>query len=212
MKAARQSFLFLLTLSACISLTACASVEKLFIKPVTTPKVVEVAAVTNYVPVIVPGPVQTQIITQTVAGASVTITNTIETTRVITNTVFVPAHTETQDVITGYGSNPSLVTGVDKARELNKSLNPTPTAPFVDWGLGLVTLLAAAYANFKTRQLNKSQTVVGQLKEVTGTLIAAVESYPSETTKDLKDHVKETAVLQGTQKLVDKEVQQVTKA
>lgn len=207
--------LILVATSILVMITGCAKLNSALLKPTTQPQVVTTppSIVTNFVAV--PQPPQITVVTQAVAGQIVFVTNTvIQPPIILTNTVLVPGNTVTQDVVTGYSVNPSVISAIDKAKALNSALNPTPSEPLVDIGLGALAGLASLWAGYKTRQLSKAQPKVDALQSV----IKAVETFsasqpatPDNTIQDqLKAHIANTASLDQTSAALTAEVKSVT--
>jgi hypothetical protein len=74
-------------------------------------------------------------------------------------------------VSSGWGK---AIAGVKSA---NSALNPTPTAPFINLGLGALSAALAVFARFKTKKAAAADGMVG-------TLIAGVELAGDKATKD----------------------------
>lgn len=86
--------------------------------------------------------------------------------------------------------NPAWQTTIAGAKTLNETLNPTPTAPFVNIGLSVLSGALAWFAGWKNKLRAKEAGMVN-------TLIAGVEAAKN---PDVKKAIAETAVLFGNDK------------
>lgn len=98
--------------------------------------------------------------------------------------------TEVHDPVTGgvllstnYTTNlvtvvkPGWGKAIDGAKAANSSLNPTPTAPFINIGLGVLSAGLALFARFKTKRAARDAGLVS-------TLITGVELAGDKKTKE----------------------------
>jgi hypothetical protein len=170
------SFLSLISLVAgCSMFTQPAVSREARIQPAATNVIVEVRptlVVTNWVT----APGQT-------SAVPVMVTNWMVTTNVIVQ----PPATNWVSV-TNWVVNPELSAGVESVRRLNSALNPTPTAPLVDWGLTGLAGVAGIIAAWQSRRANR----VGLVAD---TVIRAVETFPGAT--PIKRHVERVSALTG---------------
>jgi hypothetical protein len=100
-----------------------------------------------------------------------------------------------------YSVNPPTASIISTVRGMNNTLNPTPTAPFVEVGLGLLTVGLAAFARFKTKQAQ-------QKGDLLNTVIAGVEAANN---PDVKAEISKVAALLKKNKELDQAVQEQTR-
>jgi hypothetical protein len=144
-------------------------------------------------------------VTNVLPGEVLVVTNAQAVAPVIVFTNEVLLVTNQVVVTNGYAVNPQFEAAVENGRRLNSALNPTPTAPLVDWGLSLATVAAGAVAAWKTRSAKKAEIV-------RDTLIKAVETAPPAVVSSLKKHVAAVADLRDVSGDLDNAVQKVTAA
>lgn len=144
-------------------------------------------------------------VTNVLPGERIVVTNVQAVAPVIVFTNEVLLVTNQVVVTNGYAVNPQFADAVENGRRLNSALNPTPTAPLVDWGLSLATVAAGAVAAWKTRSAKKAEIV-------RDTLIKAVETAPPGLGAAIKRHVAGVADLRGVSGDLDSAVQKVTAA
>ena len=141
-----------------------------------TPAKVRTEVTANQIPVPI-------IVTNVIAGVPTVVTNTIFATQYVTNTVVHPAVTNTVFVV-----NPQVTQGIAVAQSAN-TLNPTPTAPFITYGLLGFGALASFLASWQTKKANGQTALVS-------TLQSAVETFNG--VGSLKDHVANISQITGT--------------
>ena len=185
--------------------------------PVTSTNTI-VLTVTNTVPEI-HWRTNTSTVTNLVAGERVIITNVLDRTPIVITNFEVRVWTNITVVTNGYAVNQDFTAVVETARHANSALNPTPTAPLVDWGLSLVTLVAGGYAAWKNRQhkqaegkLSAQQAALETAQDISTTLIKSIETAPPGSVDLLKRHVASVANLRDIGPELDAAVQKVTAA
>lgn len=151
-------------------------------------------------------------ITNVLPGEVLVVTNVQAATPIIVVTNEVVWVTNQVVATNGYIVNPEFTGAVENARRINSAVNPTPTAPMVDWGLSLVTLAATAAAAWKTRSANKADALREKAEVIQDTLIRAVETAPPTIGAIIKRHVAGVADLRGVSGELDSAVQRVTAA
>jgi len=206
----------ILSIACLITATGCSRLSSFLAKPQTQAQAVVVPAHLTNILQTIPQPPQVTVGTQSVGGQIFFVTNTVQLPPIVlTNTILVPARTETQQVVVGYAPNPTVLQGLAQAAQWNGTLNPTPSAPFVNIGIGILTALATGFAGWKTKQL-QSQPKIDALQSV----IKAVETFSVEAATpgnavltpeaQLKAHITTTANLDQTETALAKEVKAVT--
>jgi hypothetical protein len=202
-----QSILAILCMAALLLwVTGCASGNP-FTRPVVRETTVPVPTlVTNPVAVAVPQPPRIEYVTNVIAGTPQIITNIIQLPPlVVTNervalvTNFVPV------LATNYVANPDLMAGIESVRRANSALNPTPSAPLVDWSLTALGAVATIAAAWQTRRANRAGLVAD-------TVIKAVETYPGKDLGNVKRHISRISELTGAGTLLAERVDSVTEA
>lgn len=151
----------------------------------------------------------TVVITNVVAGERLVVTNFITTPAlVITNEV----HWVTNTVVTtnSYVVNPDFSAALETARRANSALNPTPSAPFVDWGITLLGGVATVVAGWQTRKAAKANAAADQASLVADTVIKGIETYPGSELDRVKEHIARVSQLTGAVELVDERVQAIS--
>jgi hypothetical protein len=154
----------------------------------------------------------TVMVTNILAGERIVVTNVQAVAPVIVFTNEVRLVTNQVIVTNGFAVNPDFSSAVETARRANSAMNPTPTAPMVDWGLTLFGLAASGVAAWKTRQQKKTQGVLTTAIDVRDTLIKAVETAPPAVSDALKRHVASIANLRDIGPELNAAVQKVTAA
>ncbi len=144
-------------------------------------------------------------VTNILPGERIVVTNVQAVAPVIVFTNEVLFVTNRVVATNGFAVNPQFQEAVENGRRLNSALNPTPSAPLVDWGLSLATVAAGAVAAWKTRSAKKAEIV-------RDTLIKAVETAPPSVVSSLKKHVAAVADLRDVSGDLDRAVQKVTAA
>lgn len=147
----------------------------------------------------------TVVVTNVLPGEVLVVTNVQAVAPVIVFTNEIRMVTNQVVSTNGYVVNPQFRDAVETARGINSAVNPTPTAPMVDWGLTLATLAAGGVAAWKTRSAKRSEIL-------RDTLIKAVETAPSSVSSVIKKHVAGVADLRGVSADLDQAVQKVTAA
>lgn len=212
--------ILLLSIASILALTGCQRLSSFLAKPQTQAQAVIVPPHLTNILQTVPQPAQVTVVTQTVAGQTYYTTNTVQLPDLVfTNTVYVLGRTETQQVVVGYAPNPSVLQGLTQAQQWNSTLNPTPSAPLVNIGIGILTALATGFAGWKTKQL-QSQPKIDALQSVIKAVETFVEAPPTPTgivatvpvsvSDQLKAHITTTANLDNTEAALSKEVKAVT--
>lgn len=183
----------LLLASGCAALT----------RPVVSQRSVEVPAHTNEVIRVEVPPPQLVYVTNTVAGATVVLTNWLPSEPIrVTNLVVVPPTNMVVMVTNAWEPNPGLVAGIQTAQTLNGALNPTPSAPLVNWGLTALSGVATLVAGWQTRRRVTADALVE-------TTIKAIETYPGREIDQVKAHIAKVSALTGVAEQLDERVQAV---
>ncbi len=144
-------------------------------------------------------------VTNVLPGQVLVVTNVQAVAPVIVFTNEVLFVTNRVVATNGFAVNPQFQEAVENGRRLNSALNPTPSAPLVDWGLSLATVAAGAVAAWKTKSARKAEIL-------RDTLIKAVETAPPSVGAAIKKHVAGVADLRGVSNDLDAAVQKVTAA
>lgn len=152
-----------------------------------------------------------------------TVTNVVTTTNLvagqptITTAYNIVPYTNYVTVTNGFATNPNFTTAVEVARRANSAFNPTPSAPIVDWGLTLISLVTAAVAAWKTRkhnqalvELNTHKAALDTAVDVRDTLIKAIETAPKAVSDAIKLHVESVADIKNISAEVSAAVRRVT--
>ncbi len=183
--------------------SGCARIHNPLTRAVIITNTVVSPPVTNTVLLPIPQTPQLVYVTNTLQGATVVVTNLIERPpQLVTNTVVLPPVTNLVER-THYIANPELLAGLETARRANSALNPTPSAPFVDWGLTLVGGVATLVAGWQTRRANRA-------KLVADTVIKGVETYPGRELDRVKEHIAKVSELTGAVRDLDERVQVIS--
>lgn len=183
----------LLLASGCAALT----------RPVIGQRSIEVPARTNEVVRVEVPPPQLVYVTNTVAGATVVLTNWLPSEPIrVTNLVVVPATNMVVTVTNAWEPNPGLVAGIQTAQTLNGALNPTPSAPLVNWGLTALSGVATLVAGWQTRKKMSADALIE-------TTIKAIETYPGHEIDQVKAHIARVSALTGVAEQLDERVQAV---
>ncbi len=162
--------------------------------PGATRSLAPVITRTNAAPEIVTNQV-TQIVPVVVTNAdSITVTN------YVTNLAHVVSTNWQTNIVSAV--NPIWTQTIDGARAVNSTLNPTPSAPFVNIGL---TALSGVLGWFAAWQNRRRARATGLLN----TVIAGVEAAKN---PDVKKAIAETSKLWGTRNELAAHVAQVTSA
>lgn len=173
---------------AALAFTGCSTL----FKPTVTTTPVTVPATTNvFVTTNTPSPV----VTATVTNYPPPI--------VVTNTIVTPPRVEIVTV-TNWVVNPNVTAGISAAASANGAFNPTPTAPFINWGLSGLSAALALIAAWKNKQAG---TATSLLKTVT----TAVETYPGTELDSVKKHIAGVSAILGTTDALDSVVQDLPK-
>lgn len=98
--------------------------------------------------------------------------------------------------------NPVYDKGIDGARSLNTKFNPTPSAPFVEWGLAALSAGLGWWARVATKRANKKQDLLE-------TVITGVEeaNLPA-----VKESIAKISKQWQNKDALEAEVQKVTKS
>ena len=157
--------------------------------------------------------------TETVSTVTnvVTLTNVVAGQPTITTAYNIVPYTNYVTVTNGYATNPNFTTAVEVARRANSAFNPTPSAPIVDWGLTLISLITGAVAAWKTRkhnhalvELNAHKAALETAVDVRDTLIKAIETAPKAVSDAIKLHVESVADIKNLSHDVSDAVRKVT--
>ncbi len=144
-------------------------------------------------------------VTNVLPGERLVVTNVVTTTPVlvITNEV----HWITNQVVAtnAFVVSPEFQAALETGRRVNSALNPTPSAPFVDWGITAVGAIATAVAAWQTRKARDN----GRLAD---TLIKGVDTYPGRDVDAVKQHLSRVSGLTGPAVALDDRVQSVTES
>lgn len=162
----------------------------------------------------VPGPPRLEAVVQTntpspqvtvgtdAAGLPVLVTN-VPVPVLVTNYVRVP----TEVLVTNYVPNPKVVETAAVVQAANSALNPTPTAPLVNLGAGLVTALAAGAAAWQNRRAAKERSGRSTAEDLLRTVVTAVETYAD---PGVKREVATVSALRGNSAALDAVVQAIS--
>lgn len=184
----------IITAIAAALIVGCAAITRPVVtqQAVTTPGRTNVVVVTNYAPPVV--------ITNTVKGETVVVTNWAPPV-VVTNTVIQPPVVQYVSV-TNYVPNEAVVGALQTAQQANAALNPTPTAPVVNWALMLASALPGLAAAWMNNQKRKATS------DLLNTVVTGIETAPAGI--GIKEHVATIAAIKGTAQQLDAFVQRVT--
>lgn len=173
---------------AALAFTGCSTLFKPTVTttPVTIPATTNVVVTTN-----TPAPV----VTPTATNYPPPI--------VVTNTIVTPPRIEIV-TITNWIPNPAITSGISTAQAANAALNPTPTEPFIHWGLSGLSAALALIAAWKNKQAGTANSL---LKTVT----TAVETYPGTELDSVKKHIAGVSAILGTTDALDSVVQNLPK-
>lgn len=161
---------------------------------VTTPGRTNVVVVTNYAPPV--------IVTNTVAGEAVVVTNWVPPV-VVTNTVIQPPVVQYVSV-TNYVPNEAVVGALQTAQQANAALNPTPTAPVVNWVLMLLGAVPGIVAAWRNNQRRKAT------EDLLNTVVTGIETVPEGA--GIKGHIASVSAIRGNAQQLDAFVQSVSPA
>lgn len=185
----------LLILIPVLTLVGCGILTKPVItqQPMVTPASTNTVLSTN-----IPSPTVSLAVTN---GLITYITNT-PPPQIIRQVIVLPAQTNYMTV-TNYIPNPSFLSGVEVAQQVNSVANPTPSAPLVNIGLMGLTGLASLLAAWQNRKSNKAI-------DVATTMVKAIEGLPPELTQPVKDAVAKMSQHRDNAKDVNDIVKKVT--
>lgn len=173
-------------------LTGCGLLTKPIVtqQQITIPASTNVVSATNY-------PLQT--VSLAITNDVITyITNTPPPV-VITHTIIQPERLGSISV-TNWVPNTGFI---EVAKQVNSSVNPTPSEPVINLALAGLTGLAGLLAAWQNRKSNKAT-------DVATTMIKAIEDLPPELTQPVKDAVSRMSEHRDNVKDVDAVVQKVT--
>ncbi len=187
----------------------CASGRNPLTAPVVVTNTVVSPPVTNVVVIPVPQPAQLVYVTNTVQGVASVVTNWVEKPPVVVTNVVVSPSLTNYVVATNYVANPELLAGLETARRVNSAVNPTPSAPFVDWGLTLIGGVATLVAGWQTRRASRADQAASRATLVADTVIKGIETYPGRELDRVKQHIAKVSELTGAVDLVDERVQAI---
>lgn len=203
--AGRVSFISLAATALLLG-SGCAALTR----PVVSQQVVPVPSRTNEVVRVEVPPPRIVYVTNTVAGAPVILTNWIPSEPIrVTNLVVVPPTNMVVMVTNVWEPAPGLVAGIQTAQTLNGALNPTPSAPLVNWGLTALGGVATLVAGWQTRRAQQQASAKATADALLETTIKAVETYPGRELDQVKLHIARVAALTGVADQLDERVQTV---
>jgi hypothetical protein len=165
----------------------------------TTTKLASLAAVAMFAPgcksLFVEHPTNVPIVTP--ARTNVTVTPIVipgagtnpPVTTIVTNVFVVPAATN-YVTVTNYAPAPAALAALDTARDINAAVNPTPTAPVVNWALTGLSGALGLVAAWKSRRANDAATNAALLDESLRTVVTAIETAPPAVSDPIKEHVR----------------------
>lgn len=184
-----RSFLTLsLVILAFCALTGCSTLQAVKRQPFV--------ATTNAVPTVIEIPATTNIVVSPDGAGTIEVVTPAKTITNWSTNIVVEV-------------NPTITSGIDGARTINRLANPTPAAPLVDLGLYALSGILGIVATWKTRKLQRAQDQLSQTNELLDTVIAGVETAKDQKTKDA---IKEFSQLWGTRTALHNKVQQVTRS
>lgn len=130
------------------------------------------------------------------------------------STIIVPAHTETKEFqYTVSVPNPNWTTAIDVAKDVNSFVNPTPTAPLVNWGLSILSTGLAALGGFLSlQQKRKAEQAVLEHERTlnaAATIVRGVEK--ARNNPGVKETIRDVSMLEGTAQDVHELVQTLTR-
>jgi hypothetical protein len=173
--------------------TGCAALTRPVIstQTINVPGRTNIVVVTNYAPPVV--------VTNVVKGETVVVTNFAQPV-VITNTVIQPPVVQYVSV-TNYVPNEAVVGALQTAQQANAALNPTPTAPVVNWALMLASAIPGLAAAWMNNQKRKAAS------DLLNTVVTGIETAP--TGVGIKKHIATVSTIKGTAQQLDAFVQQL---
>jgi hypothetical protein len=142
-----------------------------------------------------------RVVTNTVAGQPMVVTNTVVHVQppvVVTNTV--------TNVV--FSVNPAVQGTIDTVRTVNSTLNPTPSAPFVEMGLLALSGVLGWVARLKTVKAARAAAEANAKNELLETVIAGVEAAKNE---EVKGKIAEISKVWKTKDALDAKVQEMTR-
>lgn len=151
-------------------------------------------------------------VTNILPGERIVVTNVQAVAPVIVFTNEVLLVTNRVVATNGFVVNPQFQEAVENGRRLNSALNPTPSAPLVDWGLSLATVAAGAVAAWKTKRAKQADTARSTAELIRDTVIRAVETAPPAAAIAVKKNIAIVADMVGVGAPLDDAVQKVTAA
>ena len=184
----------LVLLAFTLVLTGCGTIQAVKQPFVTTTNavpvsVVETPAVTNVIEL-----VTTNTVGEVVTTREVTITPPTYHTNYVTNIVTMV--------------NPVLESALQTIQGVNSTVNPTPTAPFINMALLAVSGVLGFIARLKTVKAQKAAAEHAKTNELLDTVIAGVEAAKSSETKA---KIAELSALWKTRDALHERVQQNTR-
>lgn len=181
---------------AAVLLIGCAAITRPVVtqQAVTTPGRTNIVVVTNYAPPVV--------VTNTIQGQPIVVTNYLPPT-IITNTVIQPASVQYVSV-TNYVPNEAFLGAMETAQQANSALNPTPSAPIVNWVLMLLGAVPGIVAAWRNNQRRKAT------EDLLNTVVAGIETAPQGA--GIKEHIAAVSAIKGNAQKLDAFVQSVSPA
>lgn len=175
----------LVSLVALLVLPGCLTSPVPGIRDVVVPGRTNLVVTTNQVELVVPA----------AAAGGTPSTNRVET--IATNVVVEPARVVSVPV-TNYVANPALAPALDAVRAANSALNPTPSAPIVDWATRLLGLVATGVAAWQTRRANNQAQAAATAADGLRTAVTAIETLPPSLAPAVKEHTAAVSTMLAT--------------
>lgn len=140
------------------------------------------------------------------------VTNIVQRTPVVVTNFDIVVSTNFVVATNAYEVSQEFTSGIQTAKRVNSAFNATPSAPVVDWGLSIATLVAGSVAAWKTNRARKADTARSTAELVRDTMIRAVETAPPGAASAVKKHIAAVANMAGVSVDLDVAVQKVTLA
>lgn len=187
----------------CALVGGCASLS-----PVVPVRGTNLVTITNFIPVeTVAWRTNTLVVTN-----DAVVTNIVQRSPIVVTNFDVVVSTNIVVVTNGFEVSSGFTSAVQTAKQVNSALNPTPTAPMVDWGLSIATAAAGAFAAWKNAQAKKTASRALAAELGRDTIIRAIETAPPALAASVKKHVATVASMSGTSGHVADAVAKVTAA
>lgn len=169
-------------------------------RPVVTQQAVSIPGKTNVV--VLTNYAAPVVVTNTIQGEPIVVTNYLPPT-IITNTVIQPASVQYVSV-TNYVPNEAFLGAMETAQQANAALNPTPTAPVVNWVLMLLGAVPGIVAAWRNNQKRKAT------EDLLNTVVTGIETVPEGA--GIKGHIASVSAIRGNAQQLDAFVQSVSPA